>query len=131
MTTSHFTDVPVGTSLDVSPEPWRPGAAQPALLRLGALLGGIGVLLQVPMDRLHPHHAAPNDSAAAFHEYAASQDWTIVHIGQWLGMLLIVFGLVSLAASVYMVYLLEIVKLANPIIRRREEQVRAEKRKSA
>jgi hypothetical protein len=30
-----------------------------------------------------------------------------------------------------MVYLLEIVKLANPIIRRREEQVRAEKRKSA
>jgi UDP-GlcNAc:undecaprenyl-phosphate GlcNAc-1-phosphate transferase len=34
-------------------------------------------------------------------------------------------GLVAVAASVYMVYLLEIVKLANPIIRRREEQARA------
>jgi UDP-GlcNAc:undecaprenyl-phosphate GlcNAc-1-phosphate transferase len=38
------------------------------------------------------------------------------------------FALVALAASVYMVYLLEIVKLANPIIRRREEQAQAERR---
>jgi len=37
-------------------------------------------------------------------------------------------GFVALAASVYMVYLLEIVKLANPIIRRREEQARAERK---
>jgi UDP-GlcNAc:undecaprenyl-phosphate GlcNAc-1-phosphate transferase len=41
------------------------------------------------------------------------------------------FGLVSLAASVYMVYLLEIVKLANPILRRREEEARVRDRKSA
>src|SRR5690349_14613908 len=41
------------------------------------------------------------------------------------------FGLVALAASVYMVYLLEIVKLANPLIRRREEQARAERNKVA
>jgi UDP-GlcNAc:undecaprenyl-phosphate/decaprenyl-phosphate GlcNAc-1-phosphate transferase len=34
------------------------------------------------------------------------------------------FGLLALAASVYIVYLLEIVKLANPRIRRREESVR-------
>ena len=33
-------------------------------------------------------------------------------------------GLVALAASVYMVYVLEIVKLANPRIRRREAQLR-------
>lgn len=33
-------------------------------------------------------------------------------------------GLVAVAASVYMVYLLEIVKLANPRIRRREEELR-------
>ena len=33
-------------------------------------------------------------------------------------------GLVALAASIYMVYLLEIVKLANPRIRRREAQLR-------
>jgi UDP-GlcNAc:undecaprenyl-phosphate/decaprenyl-phosphate GlcNAc-1-phosphate transferase len=41
------------------------------------------------------------------------------------------FGLVSFAASVYMVYLLEIVKLANPILRRREEEARVRDRKSA
>jgi hypothetical protein len=33
-------------------------------------------------------------------------------------------GLAALAASVYIVYLLEIVKLANPIIRRREQLAR-------
>jgi UDP-GlcNAc:undecaprenyl-phosphate GlcNAc-1-phosphate transferase len=41
-------------------------------------------------------------------------------------------GLLAIAASVYVVYLLEIVKLANPFIRRREEQARAEaERRSA
>jgi hypothetical protein len=49
----------------------------------------------------------------------------------WRTLVVSLFGLVSLAASVYMVYLLEIVKLANPMIRRREEQARIEKRKSA
>jgi hypothetical protein len=39
-------------------------------------------------------------------------------------------GLVALAASVYIVYLLEIVKLANPRIRRREQQAQ-EQRKTA
>ena len=39
-----------------------------------------------------------------------------------------VIGLAALAASVYIVYLLEIVKLANPIIRRREQEARAERR---
>ena len=38
---------------------------------------------------------------------------------------------VALGASVYMVYLLEIVKLANPRIRRREEEARASARQSA
>jgi UDP-GlcNAc:undecaprenyl-phosphate/decaprenyl-phosphate GlcNAc-1-phosphate transferase len=37
----------------------------------------------------------------------------------------------ALAASVYMVYLLEIVKLANPRIRRREQQAREAARRSA
>ncbi|HWB23202.1 MAG TPA: MraY family glycosyltransferase [Gaiellaceae bacterium] len=43
-----------------------------------------------------------------------------------------VIGLLALGSSVYVVYLLEIVKLANPFIRRRAEQARAEAaRKSA
>jgi UDP-GlcNAc:undecaprenyl-phosphate/decaprenyl-phosphate GlcNAc-1-phosphate transferase len=42
----------------------------------------------------------------------------------WRTVVVSAFGLVALAASVYMVYLLEIVKLANPIMRRREERSR-------
>ncbi len=34
-------------------------------------------------------------------------------------------GVVAVAASIYIAYLLEIIKLVNPRIRRREEQVRA------
>jgi UDP-GlcNAc:undecaprenyl-phosphate/decaprenyl-phosphate GlcNAc-1-phosphate transferase len=49
----------------------------------------------------------------------------------WRTVVVAAFGFVALAASVYMVYLLEIVKLANPRIRRREEQARAEERKTA
>jgi UDP-GlcNAc:undecaprenyl-phosphate/decaprenyl-phosphate GlcNAc-1-phosphate transferase len=40
-------------------------------------------------------------------------------------------ALVALAASVYVAYLLEIIKLANPRIRRREERAREEARRSA
>jgi len=40
-------------------------------------------------------------------------------------------GLVALASSLYMVYLLEIVKLANPRVRRRAEQQQAEERRRA
>jgi UDP-GlcNAc:undecaprenyl-phosphate/decaprenyl-phosphate GlcNAc-1-phosphate transferase len=42
-----------------------------------------------------------------------------------------VIGVLALGASIYVVYLLEIVKLANPFIRRREEATRDEARKSA
>jgi UDP-GlcNAc:undecaprenyl-phosphate/decaprenyl-phosphate GlcNAc-1-phosphate transferase len=49
----------------------------------------------------------------------------------WRTLIVSAFGVVALAASVYMVYLLEIVKLANPIMRKREEQARARERKSA
>jgi len=57
------------------------------------------------------------------HQHGDWHPWRMAIVG--------VFGLVALAASVYMVYLLEIVKLANPIIRRREEQERAERNKVA
>jgi UDP-GlcNAc:undecaprenyl-phosphate/decaprenyl-phosphate GlcNAc-1-phosphate transferase len=53
------------------------------------------------------------------------------HWHLWRTLAVSCFGLVSLAASVYMVYLLEIVKLANPILRRREEEARVRDRKSA
>ena len=43
----------------------------------------------------------------------------------WRTVAVLCIGLAALAASVYMVYLLEIVKLANPRIRRREAEARA------
>jgi UDP-GlcNAc:undecaprenyl-phosphate GlcNAc-1-phosphate transferase len=43
----------------------------------------------------------------------------------WRTVVVSAFAFVALAASIYMVYLLEIVKLANPRIRKREEEARA------
>jgi UDP-GlcNAc:undecaprenyl-phosphate GlcNAc-1-phosphate transferase len=51
-------------------------------------------------------------------------DWTNVAIDT-------AVGLLAVAASVYIVYLLEIIKLANPFIRRREELARSERRRIA
>jgi hypothetical protein len=67
------------------------------LLRLGAVLAVVGLLLQVPLSFWHPHQADPNDSAGAFAEYAQSNNWVLVHIGQFTGALLITLGLVALA----------------------------------
>ena len=33
-----------------------------SLLQLGAVLGLLGLVMQIVMDRLHPHRIAPNDS---------------------------------------------------------------------
>jgi hypothetical protein len=53
----------------------------------------------LPLGLLHPHSAQPNDSRAAFAEYAHSHDWVMVHLGQYVGALLITIGLVTLALS--------------------------------
>ena len=84
------------------PSPAAPAAqadrsAEGALLRLGAVAAVLGVALELAMSFLHPSKADPNDSAAAFAEYAGSSDWAYVHIGQFLGTLLVVITLVALS----------------------------------
>jgi hypothetical protein len=74
-----------------------PASAERALLRIGAVTAVLGMVVQVVMDLLHPSGADPNDSAAAFAEYARSGDWAYVHLGQFLGTLLIVLTLVALS----------------------------------
>jgi hypothetical protein len=64
-------------------------------------LGLFGFVVQIVMDRLHPHRVEPNDSANVFREYAGSEIWTAVHIGQFVGTLLIVLAFVALARSLY------------------------------
>ena len=99
-------------------------------------------------DRTHLHHR--------FMNIGFSQKRAVVYMYAWCGILaaaalstrflpprphgewdvsntLIAGGmtLLALAASVYIAYLLEIIKLANPRIRRREERARDEARRSA
>jgi UDP-GlcNAc:undecaprenyl-phosphate/decaprenyl-phosphate GlcNAc-1-phosphate transferase len=99
-------------------------------------------------DRAHLHHR--------FMNIGFSQKRAVVYMYAWCGILaaaalatrflpprprgewdlsnaLIAGGmaLLALAASVYIAYLLEIIKLANPRIRRREEQARDDARRSA
>ena len=68
-------------------------------LRLGAASGVLGVAVQLVAAALHPSRVPPNDSAAVFLEYAASNVWTAVHIAQFGGALLIALAFVALAVS--------------------------------
>ena len=66
-------------------------------LRAGAVAGLVGLVLRIATDQLHPATAPPTDSAAAFREYARSDIWTYVHVGQYVCALLIVMSLLALA----------------------------------
>jgi hypothetical protein len=85
--------------------PSGPDRAVPAstvnasLLTVGLVAAVVGIVVEVAMGLLHPSHAQPNDSAAAFEEYSHSQDWTYVHIGQFAGTLLVVIALVAIART--------------------------------
>jgi hypothetical protein len=83
------------------PGPWVPDtvATDRALLRVGAVTGSVGVLVQIAMDQLHPAQADPNQSQAAFAEYARSRIWTEVHLGQFFGTLLLAVSLLCLARA--------------------------------
>jgi hypothetical protein len=71
----------------------------PHHLRLGTAALAVGLLSQLPLGLAHPHEEYANDSVAAFHEYAHSGDWVLVHLGQFLGLLLATVGLVAVAAA--------------------------------
>jgi Domain of unknown function (DUF4386) len=101
-----------------SSDPTRvPGQAQPqqstpqppeqshlgdrVLFRLASVLGVLGLVLVVIMEVfLHPQRAHPNNSPAAFREYAASGSFTSIHIGDFVGTMCIVLALVALYRSV-------------------------------
>jgi hypothetical protein len=68
-------------------------------LRLGALSAFVGFALQLVASAEHPGHASPNESVAVFKEYAASDVWTVVHLGQFAGGLLVALALVFIARS--------------------------------
>jgi len=84
----------------MSPATGGPAVRDRALLRIGAVAAVAGIVLEILMEILHPSKADPNNSVAAFREYAAhSNTWTAVHIGQFFAALCVMIGLVALARS--------------------------------
>jgi hypothetical protein len=72
------------------------GPSYTVLLRIGAVLAILGVVVFLASGMFHPSQADPGDSAAAFAEYAAHDDWIAVHLGQFVGSLLMLGALVAL-----------------------------------
>src|SRR6476659_240632 len=66
------------------------------LLRLAATLLLGGLLLTFGVGLFHPDTRDPNNHAAEFALYAQSQVWTAVHLGQFIGMVIIIGGLLVL-----------------------------------
>ena len=69
------------------------------VLRIGAIAAILGPLVLFVSTLMHPLEADPNDAAAAFTEYAADCLWVGTHLGQFLGMAIIVAALVMLSRS--------------------------------
>ena len=68
--------------------------------RMGAVALPIGVILLVVSEVFHPSREDPMDFPAVFMEYAQSDVWTTVHLGEYFGFLLLLGGLVALYYSV-------------------------------
>ncbi|HVS07177.1 MAG TPA: DUF4386 family protein [Candidatus Dormibacteraeota bacterium] len=67
-----------------------------ALLRVSATLLFAGVAASFLIGIFHPSQQNPNDHQAVFAEYASSSLWKAVHLGQFVGMALVIAGLLAL-----------------------------------
>ena len=63
--------------------------------RIGAVTLLLAVIVLVVSTQLHPAHENPMDNSAVFREYAQSELWIAVHLGQFLGFLLVIGALVA------------------------------------
>jgi hypothetical protein len=68
--------------------------------RMGAVALPLGIVLIVISEIFHPAREDPMDFLAVFKEYAQSNVWTTVHLGEYFGFLLLLGGLVALYYSV-------------------------------
>jgi hypothetical protein len=66
------------------------------LIRLSATLLFVGELFSLLVGLLHPAQENPNNHSAVFAEYANSTNWTAVHLGQFVGMAIVIAGLLVL-----------------------------------
>lgn len=66
------------------------------LLRLSAALVFISSLISIVGTVLHPSREDPNNYTAVFTEYANSNNWTAVHLIQFIGLTFLIAGLLVL-----------------------------------
>jgi hypothetical protein len=69
-------------------------------LRLAATLLFGGEILFALAGFFHPAREYANNHVAVFAEYANSSSWTLIHLGQFAGMVVVVAGLVVLSPAV-------------------------------
>ena len=76
----------------------EPGPAAPprSQLRLAGTFAFAGFAVSAIAGLFHADSASANDHPATFAEYARSSIWTAVHLGQFLGMALLISGLLVL-----------------------------------
>jgi hypothetical protein len=68
-------------------------------LRVSATLLLLGLLLTIFVGYFHPDHTNANDHVATFTEYAESNIWIAVHLGQFIAMVVVIAGLLVLYSS--------------------------------
>src|ERR687897_3013042 len=68
--------------------------------KMGAVALPIGVVVIAISEIFHPARVDPMDFPAVFEEYAQSDVWTTVHLGEYFGFLLLLGGLVALYYSI-------------------------------
>ena len=68
----------------------------PTLLRIGTTLLLGGLVAEYGVTTLHPAHQNPNDHHAVFAEYAASDNWIAVHLGQFATGMIVIAGIITL-----------------------------------
>jgi hypothetical protein len=88
--------------MDAAPQAARQegGGAEATTTRIGAVALPLGVILIAVSEVFHPSREDPMDFPAVFREYARSDVWTTVHLGEYFGFLLLLGGLVALYFSV-------------------------------
>ena len=72
---------------------------EPPLLRIGAVSIILGVIISGVSGAFHGGHQ-PHDLVVTLPQYATNANWIVVHLGQFLGQLLVVGGLVGLYRSI-------------------------------
>jgi len=79
---------------------WQVGGDDAITTRIGAVALPLGVIVIAVSEYFHPAREDPMDNVAVFMEYADSDIWTAVHLGEYFGFLLLLGGLVALYYSV-------------------------------